>query len=159
MNSRAFGAIYEAGKYLWTDKGEHIVKLENIAEIIAGKQAGKDELMDRGDTLYLSAKDISPSGALKAGENRYLKISSERNQKAMIKSGDILLVCIGANIGLVSQYTADQSAMAGSSLFIIRSEEPGLFEKLSAKTEEIKSLAKGVAMLRLSIKDMKEFEL
>ena len=134
------------------------MKLGNIAEIISGQQAGKDELMNSGDILYLSAKDISPSGELNAGENRYLNSSSKRNQKAMINTGDILLVNIGVNIGQVSQYTTDQSAMAGSSLFIIRSEEPGLFEKLSAKTEEIKSLAKGAAMPRLYIKDLKELE-
>jgi len=41
----------------------------------------------------------------------------------------------------------------------VRSEQAGLLDQLSAKTAAIKSLAKGVAMPRISIKDMKELEL
>ena len=135
------------------------MKLVDVAEVIAGVQIARDDLTASGEVLYLSVKDISSSGELKTGESRYLNSSSESNQKGRINSGDILLACMGANIGVVSQYSADQSAIAGSSLFIIRSEDPGLFEKLSAKTEEIKSLAKGTAIPRLFIKDLKEFEI
>jgi len=35
------------------------VKLGNIAEIIAGQPAGKDNLVDNGDIRYVSAKDIT----------------------------------------------------------------------------------------------------
>ena len=96
---------------------------------------------------------------MKLGNIAEIINGQQAGKDVLMESGDILLVNVGANIGAVCQYAPDQSAVPASTVFIIRSEEAGLFEKLVAKTEEIKSLAKGVAMPRLFIKDLKEFEL
>jgi len=133
------------------------MKLKDVAQIIAGRNVPKDKLLNSGDILYLNAKNIKDNELNLSSVSYVMKDSVQ--EKDILRPGDILLVRIGAGIGNMALFTAPESAVIGSPVFCIRSDDEDLIEKLKSKKVEIKELAKGTALLSLTISDLSELEI
>lgn len=138
-------------------------KLQDIADIINGKNAGRDHLNDVG-IPYLRGRNIQEGKIVNV--DTFVKMEvAEEYAKQLLEEGDILLQ---KQFGYhkIAQITADDlPAIASSGLFIIRAYGvPGayLFQYLTSETgkeifdKQLRSIEKGATIVSISIKDLRD---
>ncbi|TLS66180.1 hypothetical protein FEF65_11355 [Mariprofundus erugo] len=76
-----------------------------------------------------------------------------------LEDGDIVMMAVGEGVGAVVQYSASFAAEMNSKKLVIRTLDGSVFERLQGKQTAIRAMAKGAALLRITVTDLKELDI
>ena len=146
-------------------EGNQTKKLEDIAEIINGKGAKKENYLENG-IPYLRARDIQDGKIIKP--DVYIDFEkADYFSNQLIQVGDILLTKFFGQNKLALVTEADVPAIASNALFIIRPfdiSEGYLYKYLTSKTgndifnKQLNRVSKGVTVPSVTLSDLKKIE-
>lgn len=146
-------------------EGSQTKKLEDIAEIINGKGAKKENYLENG-IPYLRARDIQNGKIIKP--DVYIDFEEANYfSNQLIQAGDILLTKFFGQNKLALVTESDVPAIASNALFIIRPfdiSEGYLYKYLTSKTgndifnKQLNKVKKGVTIPSVTLSDLKKIE-
>ena len=150
-----------------TEAFGHIVikRLEEIADVIAGKSALSSDYLTEG-IPYLRARDIQ-QGKIVAPDVFLAPELAKQFSKQLLQEGDILLTKHFGQRKLALVSEKELPAIASEALFIIRPfgvSENYLYRYLSSKTgnavfnEQLKKIERGVIVPSIRLSDLKHIE-
>jgi hypothetical protein len=128
--------------------------LNDLATISSGFKILESDYRPSGIRV-LTASDIRESNSILITENRFVE-ATDKNQKHLLESGDILMVSVGSKIGNIAIFMGDDSTIVNQNIIVIKpfGDPKDLFDRLVKKHSRIVRLAKGKAMQCISNKDL-----
>lgn len=139
------------------------VQLQELAEILNGRNIPSDKLLDEGQLLYLKPVHIKDGKLIVDKSFKYVNKSElrEPDYKCIVQPGDIVISTIFNDLKMYIYSSNDIPAFASNNLAIIRSSKQDYILSY-LQTEEGKrifktqaeDLRKGVTIPHLSIKDL-----
>jgi len=137
--------------------------LEDIAEVINGKNINKEDLATSG-IPYLKGRNLQQGNIVNV-DTFVREDSVEKYAKQLLEEGDLLLQKNFGQHKIVKVTEADLPAIASNGLFIIRSfgvPESYLYKYLSSKTgkdifeKQLRSIEKGSSVIFITLTDLKK---
>lgn len=130
--------------------------LSDLATLYSGFKIHESDYRPSG-LRVLTASDIKDSNSILITENRFVE-ATDKNQKHLLESGDILMVSVGSKIGNTAIFMGDDPTIVNQNIIVIKpfGDPKDLFDRLVKKRSRIVRLAKGKAMqsISISIKDL-----
>ena len=142
-------------------------KLRDIATVVNGYQAQKNEKKSSGEYLLVSGKNIQNNSLITSEKDVYLDAVRNRNSmKCILQQGDILISTIFNNRKIYQFKDLDPNCIASNNIKIIRSAKSDyLANYLQTKTfnkefqEQCNKRLKGAVIPYLTKKDLEDLDI
>ena len=134
-----------------------MAKLKDVATLVSNRITSKD-LTPIGELLFAHPQHLLENN--KVDWNKCLKIASNNSKiKAIIQTGDIIVVTRGGKCGRLFLHTEKTPFVTGQVCTIIKSQEANLFERIVKKKDSLNNLIQGSLIKNISLKSLSELDI